>query len=96
MRKTNQRAEIDQRRIVNAGGVPWNKDTRACPECVPASHSINRVAEIKQTRQNASSVGFDDRDGPIKGECRNGICSVRADAGQCSRRREIARESAAV
>jgi hypothetical protein len=94
-RKTNQRTEIDKRRIVNPGGVPWNKGARVFPKCFPTSRSIYRAAEIKQTRQNASSVGFDDRDGPIKGECCNGIGSVTADAGQCSHRRETEREPAA-
>ena len=90
-RQTNQRPEIDKRRIVDAGGIPWNKHARALPECFPTSGSIYRAAEIKQTRQN---VGFDDRDWPIKGERCDGIGRVTADAGQCSHRRETAREPA--
>src|SRR6266700_1720731 len=82
-------------RIVDAGGVPWNKDARAPPECFSTSRSIDRAAEIKQTRHNASSVGFDDRDWLIEGERRDSIGGVTADAGQCSHRREIAREPSA-
>jgi len=94
-RKTNQRAEIDKRRIVDAGGIPWKKNARVSPECFSTSRSIDRVAEIKQTRQNASNVGFDDRDWLIEGERRDSISSVTADARQSSYCRDTPRKVAA-
>jgi hypothetical protein len=60
-RRTNQRAEIDKRRIVNAGGIFWNQGPGAFPELFAAGGSIDRAAKIKQARQNASSVGFNNR-----------------------------------
>ena len=93
-RRTNQRAEIDKRRIVNAGGIFWNQRAGAIPEFFPANGSIDWAVKIKQARQNASSVGFDNRNWLIKGERRDGIGRVTPDTGQFTDCREIARKSA--
>jgi hypothetical protein len=93
-RRTNQRAEIDKRRIVNAGGIFWNQRPGALPQLSPASGSIDWAVKIKQARQNASSVGFDNRNWLIKGERGNGIGRVTTDTGQFTGCREIARKSA--
>ena len=95
-RRTNQRAEIDKRRIVNAGGISWNQGAGALPKLFPASGSIDRAVKIKQARQNASSVGFDNRNWLIKGERRDGIGRVTTDTGQLPDWREIARKSASM
>jgi hypothetical protein len=95
-RRTNQRAEIDKRRIVNAGGIFWNERPGALPELFPASGSIDWAVKIKQAGQNASSVGFDNRNWLIKGERGNGIGRVTTDTGQFTGCREIARESASM
>jgi len=65
------------------------------PECFSTSRSIDRVVEIKQTRQNASNVGFDDRDWLIEGERRDSIGGVTADARQSSHCRDTSRKVAA-
>jgi len=93
-RRTNQRAEIDKRRIVNAGGIFWNQRAGAFPELFPASGSIDRAVKIKQARQNASSVGFDNWNLLIKGEGRDGIGRVTTDTGKFTDCREVARKSA--
>jgi hypothetical protein len=95
-RRTNQRAEIDKRRIVNAGGIFWNQRAGAIPELFPANGSIDWTVKIKQARQNASSVGFDNWDWLIKGERRDGIGRVTTDTGQFTDCREIARKSASM
>ena len=95
-RRTNQRAEIDKRRIVNAGGISWNQGAGALPKLFPASGSIDRAVKIKQARQNASSVGFDNRNWLIKGERGNGIGRITPDTGQFTDCREIARKSASM
>jgi hypothetical protein len=95
-RKTNERAEIDKRRIVNAGGIFWNQSPGALPELFPASGSIDRAVKIKQARQNARSVGFNNRNWLIKGERGDGIGRVTTDTGQCTGCREIARKSASM
>lgn len=95
-RRTNQCAEIDKRRIVNAGGIFWNQRAGALPELFPASGSIDRAVKIKQAGQNASSVGFDNWNWLIKGERRDGIGRVTPDTGQCTDCREIVRKSASM
>ena len=92
--RTNQRAEIDQGRIVNPGARFWDQRASALPKLFPASGSIDRAVKIKQTRQNAGSVGFDNRNWLIKGERRDGMRSVTPDAGQFTGYREVARKSA--
>jgi len=52
--------------------------------------------KIKQARQNASSIGFDNRNWLIKGERGNGIGRITPDTGQFTDCREIARESASM
>ena len=95
-RRTNQRAEIDQRRIVNAGGMFWNQRAGALPEFFSASGSVDRAVKIKQARQNASSIGFDNRNWLIKGERGNGIGRITPDTGQFTDCREIARKFASM
>src|SRR4029453_9082290 len=74
--------------------MQWNKYTCALPELFPASGSIDRAVKIKQARQNASSVGFDNWDWLIKGERRDGIGRVTTDTGQFTDCLEIVRKSA--
>ena len=68
----------------------------ALPELFPSSGSIDRAVKIKQARQNASSVGFDNRNWLIKGERGEGIGSVTPDAGHRANCGEIVRKSGAV
>jgi len=74
----------------------WNQRAGALPKIFPASFSIDRAAKIKQARQNASSVGFDNRNWLIKGERRDGISCVTTNTGQCTGCREIGRKSASM
>jgi hypothetical protein len=74
----------------------WNQRAGALPEIFPASFSIDRAAKIKQARQNASSVGFDNRNWLIKGERRDSIGRITTNTGQCPDGREIARKSASM
>jgi hypothetical protein len=66
----------------------------AFPEFFLASGSIDRAAKIKQARQNASSIGFDNWNWLIKRKRGDGIGRVTTDTGQFTDCREIARKSA--
>jgi hypothetical protein len=74
----------------------WNQRPGTLPELFPASGSIDRAVKGKQARQNASSIGFDNRNCLIKGERRDGIGRVTTDTGQFTDCREIARKSASM
>jgi len=74
----------------------WNQRPGTLPELFPASGSIDRAVKGKQARQNASSVGFDNRNCLIKGERRDGIGRVTTDTGQFIGCCEIARKSASM
>jgi hypothetical protein len=83
-RKANERAEVSECRVVDASGTLWDKRCRVLPERVPASRSIDRVAEIKQARQNAGSISFDDWGGLIESERRDSVRRIFPDSWKLS------------
>lgn len=94
--KANQRAEIDKRGIVDARSAFWDKRSRQVPKRFATNGSIDRPPKIKQARQNAGSIGFDNRDWLIESERRDGVRSVTSNAGQDTNCRRIAWKSAVV
>lgn len=74
----------------------WNQRAGALPKIFTPSNAIDRAAKIKEARQNASSVGFDNRNWLIKGERRDSIGCVTTNTGQCTDGCEIARKSASM
>jgi hypothetical protein len=95
-RQTDERAEVRQRGIVNAGETLRNKRGRAFPERVSASSSIDWRLQIRKARQDTSSVSLNNRHGLIEGERGDRVRGIFSDAGEFPYLPEVARKTAAV
>src|SRR5437764_9725565 len=74
----------------------WHESRRRVPKPFASGSGVNWDADIKESRQHASRIRFNDRHGPIKGEGRDRIGGVSADPGKFSKQFWIARESSVV
>ena len=54
------------------------------PKCFPARVGIDRCAKIEKSRQDPTSVRFDDRNRLIKGKAGHGMRGVFPDSGKLS------------
>src|SRR5436309_15885447 len=57
--ETDKGSEVGKRGVVKARGALWDKRGCVLPQRFPAGRVIDRASEIKNPRQNASSVSFD-------------------------------------
>jgi len=84
VRGANKGAEIHHSVLKIARPVGGNELCRKFPQFLPTMGRINWRANIEKTGENASGVGFDDRQGFVESENCDCVCGVSADSGQRS------------
>jgi len=78
-RGANEGAEIHHRVLEIARAFLGNELCRKFPQFSSAGGGIDWRANIEKAGENASGVGFDDGQGFVESENRDGIRSVKAD-----------------
>src|SRR5438128_11340987 len=92
-RQTHERAEIDERGVVNTRAGSRQQCAGVAPKRILAGCSVDRQPQIEKTRENAGGICFDDRNRLLECERRDRMRNVRADAGQLSHAVDIRRNT---
>ena len=79
-RETNERAEIEKRGIIRGRMFFGNERGRTIPKYSLAGARIDWNSQIEKTGENASAVGFDNRDRQVECERPNRVRGVAADS----------------
>jgi hypothetical protein len=79
---TNQRAEIEQCGVEGRGLGFWKNTRGVSPKGSASGRGIDGFPKIKEARQNASAVGFNNWNGSIEREGRHRVRSIFTDAWQ--------------
>ena len=76
----NERSQIHERGIVEAGAVLRQQLTRVSPQRFAALAGIDGNLQIEEPSEQTRRVCLDDRNGLIKGERRHGVRGITADS----------------